>query len=56
MIDELLTVFLTAIKILTTVIFLAYIYCKFGEYQERKKYKKFGSETKDRIMRTIVKR
>jgi hypothetical protein len=54
--SEIVTAITYALAILTTVILLAYIYCKFGEYQERKKYKKFGSETKDRIMRTIVKR
>lgn len=54
--QELLTVFLIAITILTCVILAAYLYCMYGRWQEQRKYKKFDSETKVRIMKTIVKR
>jgi hypothetical protein len=53
---QILKVTLYALATFTTVILLAYIYCLYGKYQEQQKYKKFDSETKDRIMRTIVKR
>jgi hypothetical protein len=56
MLNDILTVFLTAITILTGVILAAYLYCVFGRWQEQRKYRKFDRETKNRIMKTIVKR
>jgi heme/copper-type cytochrome/quinol oxidase subunit 2 len=56
MLNDILTVFLTAITILTIVILAAYMYCMHGRWQEQRKYKKFDRETKVRIMKTIVKR
>jgi len=54
--EEILKVILYSLTILTTTILIAYLYCVYGRWQERRKYRKFDSETKDRIMRTIVKR
>jgi hypothetical protein len=53
---EILIVILYALAILTTVLLVTYLYCLYGRWQERRKYRKFDGKTKDRIMRTIVKR